>query len=394
MDLARCLALVGMMSTHLVLATGQGGQVTVLQQVAGGRSAALFAVLAGVSLALVSGGRTPVTGVRMLHARCALVVRAVLIGSLGLWLGDLRSGIAVILTYYGALFLLMVPFLALQARTLAILAAAVALVVPVVSHLLRPHLPTTSIGQPTVDDLDSVGLFVTDLLLTGTYPALGWTAYLFLGMAIGRLPVARPAVAPRIALSGAVIALVGWLAGHLVVSSPTVQSALAGSFTRPALPWAVVEQRLINGQHGTTPTDTWWWLLTAYPHTTTPLDLVHTGGSAMVVLGLCLLVGRWRPRMWSVLAGAGAMSLSLYTFHVVLASTRLPRTEPYAAQWHIALVLGIGACFAALRLRGPLEWAVACAARAVANGCVRVAVRPQPVIGDEHAQSSAGDLPR
>jgi hypothetical protein len=377
-DLARCLALVGMICTHLVIATGPGGQITVLQQVAGGRSAALFAVLAGVSLALISGGTRPVTGVGLLRARCALVVRAVLIAALGLWLGDLRSGVAVILAYYGVLFLLAVPFLGLGAGPLAMLAAAVAVVVPVASHLLRPHLPRSSIGQPTVEDLDSMGLLASDLFFTGTYPALAWTAYLFLGMAIGRLPLARPAVGARVALVGAVLATAAWLVGHVVVSSPAVQAALATSFARPVLPWAVVEQRLINGLHGTTPTDTWWWLLVAYPHTTSPLDLIHTGGSAMAVLGVCVLVARWQPQVWSIVGGAGAMTLSLYTFHVVLAATRLPRTEPYAVQWHLLLVLGIGAAFAAARIKGPLEWAVASAGRAVADVCERAATRPLP----------------
>jgi uncharacterized membrane protein len=393
-DVARCLALVGMICTHLVLATGPGGQVTVPQQIAGGRSAALFAVLSGVSLALLSGGTTPVTGVRLFRARCALVVRAVLIATLGLWLGQLQSGVAVILTYYGLLFLLALPFLTLRSRTLAALAAAVALVVPVLSHLLRPHLPRTTIGQPTPDDLDSVALMLSDLTLTGTYPALAWTAYLLLGLALGRLPLARPAVAARIAVVGAGLALAAWLTGHLVTGAAVVQAQLTQSFTRPPLPWAVLEQRLINGLHGTTPTDTWWWLLVAAPHSTTPVDLAQTGGSAMAVLGLCVLVTRWRPRMWSVVGGAGAMALSLYSVHVLLAATRLPRTEPYAAQWHLALVLGIGAAFAAARLKGPLEWLVACAGRAVADGCLRAAGVPARVTAGVSPGDGTDDLPR
>ena len=49
---------------------------------------------------------------------------------------------------------------------------------------------------------------------------------------------------------------------------------------------------LTHGLHGTTPTGTWWWLATVAPHSGTPLDLAQTIGSAMAVIGVCLLVTR------------------------------------------------------------------------------------------------------
>ena len=372
-DFARCLALLGMICTHLVDPRDADGQVTALQQLAGGRASALFAVLAGVSLALVTGGTKPASGIPLVRARAALVVRAVLIATLGLWLGGLRSGIAVILTYYGVLFLLGLPFLGLRARPLAALAAVIAVTVPLLSYLVRPHLPATDAGQPTADDLTRLPALLTDLLLTGTYPAVPWLAYLLLGMALGRLPLARPAVAARVAGVGAVVAFVGWYVGHLTTSATSVQAALVATQGRsPALPWPLLEQQLIDGLHGTTPTESWWWLLVAAPHSTTTFDLLHTAGSAMVVLALCVLVAQRQPRQWAVLGGAGAMTLSLYTLHVVLASTVLPRTVPYAPAQHLVLVLVIGAVFATARLKGPLEWVITSAGRGLATS------RPQP----------------
>lgn len=393
-DVARCVALVGMICTHLVIPMGRDGRITVLQQVAGGRSAALFAVLAGVSTALVTGGAQPVAGSRLTRARWALVVRAALIAALGLWLAGLDSGIAVILPYYGVLFLLGVPFLRLRPGALAVLAAAVAVIVPVVSHLLRPHLPAVPLGQPTVDDLASPGPLLADLTFTGTYPAVAWTAYLFLGMALGRLRLRRPDVAVRVALSGGALAIGGWLVGHLATGSTTVQAALTGSLPPRVLPWPAVEQRLIEGLAGTTPTDTWWWLLVAAPHSTTTFDLAQTGGSAMVALGLCLLVTRWQPRFWSVACGAGAMTLSLYTFHVVLASSGIPRTAAYAVQWHLLLVLAIGAVFAAARLRGPLEWLVGGVAATVGDLLAPALHRSTGATAEEPAHPDVQQLPQ
>ena len=58
--------------------------------------------------------------------------------------------------------------------------------------------------------------------------------------------------------------------------------------------------------------------------------------------------------------GAGAMTLSLYTLHVFLRTPQIPPAEePDAYLWHVLVVLGIGAVFAAGRLKGPLESVVA-----------------------------------
>src|SRR6478752_3602935 len=135
-DVARALALLGMMATHMLPGI-EGTQVAWPQQVAGGRASALFAVLAGVSVALVSGRTTPLHGRARYAASVRLVVRAVLIGALGLLLGLVPSGIAVILAFYAVLFLLGLPFLGLRAPALAALAALWALVGPVLSMLVR-----------------------------------------------------------------------------------------------------------------------------------------------------------------------------------------------------------------------------------------------------------------
>ena len=58
LDAARALALLGMMATHILVGVDADG-VTLPQQIAGGRASALFAVLAEVSLALMTGGTTP-----------------------------------------------------------------------------------------------------------------------------------------------------------------------------------------------------------------------------------------------------------------------------------------------------------------------------------------------
>src|SRR5687768_2732122 len=93
-DVARGVALLGMVAVHVLPAEADDGSPTLVDTIASGRSAALFAVLAGVGLGLAYGRRP---GAR---AAGAVAVRAILIGALGLALALVDSGVAVILSYY------------------------------------------------------------------------------------------------------------------------------------------------------------------------------------------------------------------------------------------------------------------------------------------------------
>ena len=76
----------------------------------------------------------------------------------------------------------------------------------------------------------------------------------------------------------------------------------------------------------------------------------------MLVLGLCLLLGRLWPRTIAAVFGAGAMTLTLYTLHVVLRTPPfLPDHDAPTFAWHVVIVLVIGAGFALMAWRGPLE---------------------------------------
>ncbi len=136
LDVARCLALLGMVATHVLQGRDADGSLSPAQWLAGGRASALFAVLAGLSLVLMA--RTT--------DRAGLAVRALLVALLGLALGELPSGLAVILTYYGLLFLLGLAFLSLRARPLALLSAGWVVVAPMCSHLLRPAPPRARVS--------------------------------------------------------------------------------------------------------------------------------------------------------------------------------------------------------------------------------------------------------
>jgi hypothetical protein len=328
-DVARALALLGMMTVHLLPEVHQDGTLTPAFLLSAGRASALFAVLAGVGLALATGGSAPRLRPRA-RVTAATLTRAVLVALTGLALATLNPPVAVILTNYGLLFVVGCVALAARVRTLLVTAAGWLVAAPLADHALRLHLPQGPGDQPSLSTLGHPVEMLTHLVLTGYYPVLLWTPYLLVGLAVGRLRLHDRVTAARIALAGLVLASVARVASDLLLRSGGWRALAASGPLEVMQPWLGLDQLQSRGQYGVPPTTTWWWQAVASPHTGTTFDLAATTGTALVVLGLCLLLaqvaarttGAWlAPARWlvAVLAAAGSMTLTLYSLHVVAA---------------------------------------------------------------------------
>ena len=279
-DAARAIALVGMFATHILPLHDADDRPTLTGLLADGRSSALFAVLAGVGVALSTGGpRRPADAREHLAAGVGLIVRGLLIGLLGLWLIDFEAPVAVILPYYGLLFVVAAFLLRLPASVLAAGAVLSCGLAPVLSHVLRSGLPSGPGPQPELDALAQPGQLFVTLALTGYYPVLPWTTYLLAGMAVGRLDLRRVRVAAGLLIGGAVVAVAAALTSRWLLG-PRGGATMLGA------------EALAKRNYGTTPTDSWWWLTIMAPHSGTPFDLAHTTGTALAVLGAMLLLAR------------------------------------------------------------------------------------------------------
>ena len=346
-----------MMSVHIFPALRADGSLHPSYAIAAGRSAALFAVLAGVGLALSTGGTKRYAGRRLRAARAGVLARAGLLVGLGLLLGQVNSPPLVILANYGLLFVVAIPLLGLPVRALAVLAVLSAALAPALSHLARMHLDVAPVGDP-----GGTGLFA-ELLITGTYPVLPWTTYLFVGLALGRLDLRRRATAVWLAVGGAALAVAA-----KVASSTLLEAAGGADRLRASIPtdpgYAFLRRnlagRLDAGLFGTTPTTDWRWLLISSPHSSTTFDLVHTSATAAGVLGLCLLVTRLAPSwLYLPLVATGSMTLTLYTAHVLALADGSPLllTDNRLVLWlgQVATVLVVAILWRAWLGRGPLE---------------------------------------
>ncbi|WP_462202888.1 heparan-alpha-glucosaminide N-acetyltransferase domain-containing protein [Frankia sp. CcWB3] len=296
-DAARGIALIGMVATHVYPAVEDDGAATPAHLLASGRASAAFAVLAGVALAL-STGRLPAP-----QARASTVARAACIGTIGLALGYTHSGIAVILCYYALMFILAVPLLRAPLGALVVVTVLAFAVVPAAGLLSRDHLPSPTLDDPTFGRVFTHPVSLTlEMGFTGFYPALAWLGYLCVGLAAGRLDLRSTRVAAALLAEGGTIAAAASLASWALLRHAAGMAALesvdpvevAGVGPLP------VRSILDAGLYGSTPTNTWWWLAVDTPHSSTPVDLLHTSATAVALLGFVLLLSRLLPPLMLV----------------------------------------------------------------------------------------------
>ena len=315
LDVARGIALLAMMVTHIFALGDEAGMPT-WAAVFAGRASALFAVLAGCSLVLSTRSRLAVSG-RLRDAAPSVLIRAAAIVLIGLCLGSISGLLAVILVNYGIMFALALFFLRLRAGALFAIAGVWMVLSPIVSMWVR----STFLLEPSYlpmgfFDLATPGTMLTDLFLTGYYPVLQWLSYILLGMAVAKLDIGRHLLALFTAGLG------------LFVVGRGVSWILLNVFGGDAALVAVSEMwgtdltaALFTGSYGVTPATSWWWLAIAGPHSGTPFDLLSTGGTAVMTIAVCqataVLLGR-RSWLLAPLSAPGSMPLSVYSAHVVL----------------------------------------------------------------------------
>ena len=373
-DAARGIALIGMMSVHITPRLDSAGEVSTAYLIASGRSAALFAVLAGVGLALACGGTRPPRGGAWKGAAAGTAARAGVLLLVGLLLGEFDSGVAVILAYYAVLFVVAIPFLALGPGVLLPLAVVWAAVTPALSQLVRLGDFWQPPGNPTLASLaDPVGL-LTDLFVTGYYPVLQWTAYLLLGLGIGRLNLRALRIQAAVLIGGAVVAVTAWVTSWLLLETGGLTELRAAGVGSHPVSGQPLDAALQTGMYGTTPTTSWWWLAVVTPHSGTPFDMWHTMGTAAAVLGAMLLLARRLGVLLRPLAAIGSMTLTLYTLHVVLLATALPKETPDALLWHLVIALVIAVPWRTFVGRGPLEALAASASNSARVAAISPAV--------------------
>jgi uncharacterized membrane protein len=356
-DVARGLAVLGMFTAHLGnddqwrLWNGSSGL-----EVADGRSAAGFALLAGVSAALLSGGSRPLTGTRMRHARVRVLARAALLWPLGALMIALGTPVIVILPSYAVMFAVTAGVLSWRPRTLLITAAVVMVVAPPLVLVARDWMATW-------DHVPQLAAIVVG----SYYPAASWMAYLLVGLAVGRTDLRAPATLRRLLVGGGAAAVVG-----LAVSAVALRSVAPEHTFRRAL-------------------------LTSEPHSSSGIELLANTGVVLVVVAVCLwLAGRF-PHLVSPVAATGALALTAYCVQLVviaaLGNGVVFDPSNVRVLAFVAVTLVLTTAWRATLGRGPLERALHAASTSFADAVVPDGRRPPPTPKAARAAEAAARAP-
>lgn len=273
LDLARGAAIIGMLAAHVGDSGRRGNDVEGWGWlwIADGRPSAVFAVLAGVTISLMSAGDRVGTG----HTAVRVATRGLLLIAAGFVLDGLGTPVAIILGNLGVMFLVVIPAIRWSPRALAGAGLAVLVGGAVAFHFVEGAWD---------------GIPVADKVTLEYYPVIAWTGYVLVGMAVGKLRLREPAVASALVWTGAV--------GTAITHGAAI---LAGA----AAPWREA-------------TGPWWASLTA--HSTSPFEMVGNTFVALLVIGVCLWIARPTPLFFPALA-FGSMSLSTYTAQIVVIAT-------------------------------------------------------------------------
>lgn len=292
LDVARALAVFGMLGAHLgVVAPDVAASPSTWSGVVNGRSSILFAVLAGISVALLSGRTAPVTGDELVRARVRILVRAAWVFAIGGVLEALGTDIDVILGVYAVLFVLALPFLRWSPRRLLLVAGLLAVVTPPADLVLTRFVVAT----------DAYDTPFVSLAVTGAYPALIWWSFILVGLAVGRCDLTSARVRTRLLAAGAALAVIGYGGGWLSTQW-----------------WAAGQPQTWPIEDTSRPETSDPVLLTgAFPHTGTTSEMVGSVGVALVVIATCLVVADRLPRTVFPLAAVGAMALTTYAGGIV-----------------------------------------------------------------------------
>ena len=353
-DVARGLAVLGMFCAHVAPRDPRDPAVLrLLVTASDGRSSILFALLAGVSLAILTGRNVVYEGEQMRTARLRILGRSAMLVVIAGLLVSLGTSINIILAFYAAWFVAALPFARWPAARLLRAAAVLSVLGPLTA--VGVMWLAGSLGMWMTGDANS---FIVEVFFSGAYPGASYMVFVLAGMGIGRLDVTSTRLQVRLVWVGGLLAVLGYLTSWClaqVVGLPTEEGIE---------PW-----RQVTIANGPTTGEGLHWTPLPFPaladlvdagaHTGTVLETVGSGGCAVMVLGLCLLAGGWARHVLRPVAAVGSMALTAYSAQFVVVAFN--EDWLVAQDWAPFAWLALGTMAGTLgwglvARRGPLEW--------------------------------------
>lgn len=284
LDVARALAVFGMVWVNFKVLIHGIAETPVWANLFDGRAAALFVVLAGVGVSQLARVR-PTKRARGLLFRRALFLLVFGLGWSPIWFAD-------ILHFYAVYLSVAALSLTLSSRALWGLAAS-SVVVSTAMQLGLDYTVGWDLHTLSYTDFWTAQGMVRHLFFNGFHPVFPWIAFIFAGLAVGRLDLRDREVSGR---------LIRWGLGVWAVTEVVSMGLVAATTPELGLEVAV-------------------YLFGTPPLAPTAFYVLAGGGLSIAVLAAAVRIVDQMPEntFWvDVLAHTGQLAFSLYVLHVVV----------------------------------------------------------------------------
>ena len=285
LDIARYLAFVGMVLVNFDIAMSYGvpsnegffnefiGQLQ-------GRASATFVVLAGIGLGLSSFKKESQTVNTIVKRSIFLLILGLL--NMTIFEGD-------ILHYYAFYFLFGVFLLPFGNRAL-ILVISILNLVFFSMMLFIDYESGWNFEELTYSGFWTIDGFNRNLFFNGFHPVFPWLGFFLLGMLMSRVLLKKRQVQ---------IKMISW--GLIAIIFSEIMSFIISGYVIPA------DSEL-------------QFLFMTDSMPPMPLYFLAASGSALLIIGLCLLVSeKFREsKIYSLIAPAGTQTLTLYVLHIIV----------------------------------------------------------------------------
>ena len=285
LDIARYLAFVGMVLVNfdIVMSHGVQSNEGFFNEFIGqlqGRASATFVVLAGIGLGLSSFKKESQTVNTIVKRSIFLLILGLL--NMTIFEGD-------ILHYYAFYFLFGVFLLPFGNRAL-ILVIGILNLVFFSMMLFIDYESGWNFEELTYSGFWTIDGFTRNLFFNGFHPVFPWLGFFLLGMLMSRVLLKKKQVQ---------IKMISW--GLIAIIFSEIMSFIISGYVIPA------DSEL-------------QFLFMTDSMPPMPLYFLAASGSALLIIGLCLLVSEKfkESKIYSLIAPAGTQTLTLYVLHIIV----------------------------------------------------------------------------
>ena len=285
LDIARYLAFVGMVLVNfdIVMSHGVQSNEGFFNEFIGqlqGRASATFVVLAGIGLGLSSFKKESQTVNTIVKRSIFLLILGLL--NMTIFEGD-------ILHYYAFYFLFGVFLLPFGNRAL-ILVISILNLVFFSMMLFIDYESGWNFEELTYTGFWTIDGFTRNLFFNGFHPVFPWLGFFLLGMLMSRVLLKKRQVQ---------IKMISW--GLIAIIFSEIMSFIISGYVIPA------DSEL-------------QFLFMTDSMPPMPLYFLAASGSAIFIIGLCLLVSEKfkESKIYSLIAPAGTQTLTLYVLHIIV----------------------------------------------------------------------------